>query len=367
MDEITKPNRWDTSDGANEALHCQEIALERALSAGPAEGGTCDVADKDVPVVDLQVESAEKQLWHAATKIGFFQVKGHSISQQTIDDMFALAERFFSLSRSSKELYPLARHHNAGYEFFEQVRPSTGVPDQKESFQVTARPEAMHGRWPEREVPGFEQTCRRFIDEAFCVGCSIMGMVEQRCGLPEGTLASAHNLWADDCQTTLRLLHYPPVEDPDALPKNYFRAGAHTDWDCITLLFQREGEVGLECAANPRADPGAPISWAPVDPVRGAIAVNIGDMLMRWSDDMLFSNLHRVRMPRREEGPPRSRYSLALFLQADKGMLVQGSKRKHPAVTAGDYILSRIRSNYAANHVISPQKQPETQQQQQPG
>jgi len=363
MDAAAVPNQWDTSDSGREALRCQEVALERSLCEGGAMGTTCDVTHKDIPVVDLQVEDAEKQLWQAATEIGFFQVKGHSISQQMVDDMFAMAESFFSLSKSAKDLYPLVRQHNAGYEYFEQVRPSTGVPDQKESFQVTARPEAMHGRWPEEEVPGFEQTCRSFLDEAFQVGCSIMGMVEQRCGLPKGTLTSAHNLWADDCQTTLRLLHYPPVEDPDSLPKNYFRAGAHTDWDCITLLFQREGEVGLECAANPRADPGALITWAPVDPVRGAIAVNIGDMLMRWSDDVLLSNLHRVRIPQKEEGPPRSRYSLALFLQADKGKLVQGSRKKYPAVTAGDYILSRIRSNYTASTAKGPEEEPKPQQQ----
>jgi len=356
MDATADASRWDTSDSGQEALHCQEVALERSLFQKGAMEEACDAAEKNVPVVDLQDKDAEAQLWQAATEIGFFQVTGHSMSQEMVDDMFAMAERFFSLSRSDKELYPLARQHNAGFEYFEQVRPSTGVPDQKESFQVTARPDAMHGRWPEKEVPGFEQTCRRFLDEAFRVGCGIMSMVEQRCGLTEGTLASAHNLWAEDCQTTLRLLHYPPVEDPDSFPKNYFRAGAHTDWDCITLLFQREGEVGLECAANLRADPGAPISWAPVDPVHGAIAVNIGDMLMRWSDDMLLSNLHRVRMPRKEEGPPRSRYSLALFLQADKAKLVQGSKKKHPAVTAGDYILSRIRSNYAAGNTDSPEE-----------
>jgi isopenicillin N synthase-like dioxygenase len=45
------------------------------------------------------------------------------------------------------------------------------------------------------------------------------------------------------------------------------------------LLFQRVGETGLECAANPRGD-GA-TEWAPVDPVQGGVAVNVGDMLSR--------------------------------------------------------------------------------------
>ena len=65
------------------------------------------------------------------------------------------------------------------------------------------------------------------------------------------------------------------------------------------MLFQRPGEPGLECAANPRATPvgSEAAAWATVDPLAGGIAVNIGDMLSRWSDGRLFSNLHRVRMP----------------------------------------------------------------------
>ena len=38
-------------------------------------------------------------------------------------------------------------------------------------------------------------------------------------------------------------------------------------------------------------------AWTAVDPVEGALTINIGDMLMRWSDDRFKSNFHRVRMP----------------------------------------------------------------------
>lgn len=44
------------------------------------------------------------------------------------------------------------------------------------------------------------------------------------------------------------------------------------------------------------------------------LAVNIGDALMRWSDDRLKSNYHRVRMPRPGEDQG-SRYSIAYFNQ----------------------------------------------------
>ena len=52
-------------------------------------------------------------------------------------------------------------------------------------------------------------------------------------------------------------------------------------------------------------------------------------------------------MPTREEcTPPSSRYSIAFFAQADKKTVI--ASRDSEPITAGDYILSRIRSNFAA-------------------
>jgi len=83
--------------------------------------------------------------------------------------------------------------------------------------------------------------------------------------------------------------------------------------------------------------------WTAVNPVEGGIAVNIGDMLARWSDDKLCSNLHRFRLP---EDASRPRYSIALFAQSDNKMTLIETEESEP-ITAGDYILSRIQSNFA--------------------
>jgi len=89
--------------------------------------------------------------------------------------------------------------------------------------------------------------------------------------------------------------------------------------------------------------------------VAGGIAVNVGDMLSRWSDGRLLSNLHRVRMPEfvagmGADGPAApARYSLAFFMQADKRAMIECSA--HDPITAGDYILGRIRSNFSPSTV----------------
>ena len=115
----------------------------------------------------------------------------------------------------------------------------------------------------------------------------------------------------------------------------------------MTLLYQLPGNEGLECAANPRVG-AAHTGWLTVDPIEGGIAVNIGDMLSRWSDGRLLSNLHRVRMPTAAEcAPPKSRYSMGFFMQADKRAVIATSDGE--SITAGEYIVGRIRSNFEAN------------------
>ena len=335
------------SEAADAAVD-REVQLERTLREGL---GYTTATYGQVPVIDLAQpeEACANAMWEAATQTGFFTVVNHGISAEVIDAAFDASAAFFGQAQEDKAAQsPFAAHLNSGYEFMSQVRPSTGTPDQKESLQITARTGSMDGRWPSTPVC-FEETARTLCDAAHQLGQRILSLLEARAcpHLPAGTLANAHTLWADDGQCTLRMLHYPPVKDVASMPPNYWRAGPHTDWCNATLLFQRPGNEGLECAANPRVMANGGAGWLKVDPVAGGIAVNIGDMLSRWSDDRLLSNLHRVRMPTpAESNPPRSRYSLAFFMQADKKVLIES---RHGAITAGDYILGRIRSNFAAD------------------
>lgn len=127
----------------------------------------------------------------------------------------------------------------------------------------------------------------------------------------------------------------------------HWRAAPHTDFSCLSLLFQRVGEEGLECRANPRSAVGGSdgdAKWIPVKPVEGGIAVNIGDMLSHWSDGNLFANLHRVRMPRDDEECSKSRYSIVYFTQADSSYIIES--KNGDTITAGEYIKKRLKANF---------------------
>jgi isopenicillin N synthase-like dioxygenase len=259
---------------------------------------------------------------------------------------------FFDQPTSAKaEQSPLDMSINCGFEHFAQVRPSTGVADQKESLQITAREGCMEGRWPSDR---FQQTSLEFLEATHALAGKILTWLEPL-AVPhvlEGTLAQSHTLWSHDGQCTLRYLHYPAMDKESThklLEDGYWRAGPHTDWTNVTLLFQQPDGKGLECCANPRraSSSSAPMAWTAVDPIEGGIAINIGDMLARWSDGRLYSNLHRVRLP---EDATRPRYSIAFFAQSDKSVVLDagGGGSSSEPITAGEYILSRIRSNFAS-------------------
>jgi isopenicillin N synthase-like dioxygenase len=78
----------------------------------------------------------------------------------------------------------------------------------------------------------------------------------------------------------LRLLHYPPIAAAELESGKAARMPAHSDWSSVTLLFQDE------CGGLEVEDPRAPGEFVGVAPVEGACAVNVGDLLMRWSNGM---------------------------------------------------------------------------------
>ncbi len=70
-------------------------------------------------------------------------------------------------------------------------------------------------------------------------------------------------------------------------------------------------------------------------------------MLMRWSDDRLQSNFHRVTKPKPDEYQG-VRYSLAFFAQANRDVVILSPAGTHEPITTEDYLYRRINANFAA-------------------
>ncbi len=335
------------SDPDDRAPILRELELEATIGAVGVD------AERDIPVIslaDLERRRGEvtDQLWAAATDVGFFQLADHGIPSELIDRTFAKAEAFFALPEAAKARHPWRRELNAGWESRSQVRPSVRVVDQKESYQVTRPNMAPDGPdgdslWPPDEaVPGFRSTMETFEERAWAVAMEVLSCFADRLGFDRRFFSRAHDPEGEGYQSTVRLLHYFPMT-ADEFAGGRWRAGAHTDYDCLTLLFQRDGQSGLQVCPGEDAASGR---WTSVTTHQDRITCNIGDMLMRWSDDQLRSTLHRVRGPRTGESAP-SRYSVAFFAQANKPALIESPTGAFEPITAADFLQQRIAANFA--------------------
>jgi isopenicillin N synthase-like dioxygenase len=141
---------------------------------------------------------------------------------------------------------------------------------------------------------------------------------------------------------TMRLNYYPA--QPVAPTPGQLRAGAHTDYGGFTILSGEDVPGGLQVRTR---DGG----WIDVRTTPAAFVVNIGDLLMRWTNDRWLSNLHRVVNPPAGDG--RARLSIAFFNHPNYDTLIeclptQGAA-KHPPVRSGEYRdLKYARTGFAA-------------------
>ena len=187
----------------------------------------------------------------------------------------------------------------------------------------------------EKEIASFRDSCHALCRKIL----SLLGM-----GLgvsPPDFFASAHKE-EDPSGTTLRFLYYPPPSSAasENASAGDVRAGAHSDYGSVTLLFRLKGQAGLEILEKDN-------TWAPVpvcppgtenDP-SPPILVNIGDVLSYWTNGLLRSTVHRVVAGGKGkvvdgESDTEPRYSIAFFC--------------HPA---GETALTAVPSEKVKNHL----------------
>ena len=154
-------------------------------------------------------------------------------------------------------------------------------------------------------------------------------------------LAMDENYFADKFERLAsvgRIIRYPAVMQTP-LP-GQLRAAAHTDYGCITFVRGDDTPGGLQVKAR-HGD------WIDVHIPPDAFVCNIGDTMMRWSNDHWVSNLHRVAVPP-PDAAPSDRISLVFFHNPNPDTVVRcfdsciGSGAKYPPVTSGEYYLGKL-------------------------
>ena len=235
-----------------------------------------------------------RQIRDAGLSAGFFYVSGHGVPEALIERQFALTRALFDLPASAKEAVSLKRSRCLrGYEALgEQRLDEHSRPDLKESFYCGLSYPDDHSyvqrgfysygnnQWP-AELPVLQPQCAAYTEAMLSLARRLMQLMALSLGLPE----SWFDATGENPMVTLRLLRYPPhPADADA---RSFGAGAHTDWGAITLLAQdRHGGLEVQMPDG---------RWCDATPIAGALVVNLGDMVPRWTNGLYHSNPHRVR------------------------------------------------------------------------
>ncbi|CAI7640937.1 unnamed protein product [Penicillium pancosmium] len=236
------------------------------------------MAKRLVPVISLKDFEQRKdeittQLIKAAEYAGFFTVIDHEISKEEIEAQFSISKAFFDLPAEIKGKTPHDTKNNNGWEYKAQLRPSTGMYDQKESLWLQ-----RNSDWPSDDhVPGFRDTTRDFMRKCAEISDQLLTCFARALGFEEDYFKIANDPSQPDCLTQLRLIHYPQSDKAIGT----WRAGSHTDIGCLTLLFQRDGEDGLEICPGRESHSSFASGdiFTPLPAQTGPIVVNIGDML----------------------------------------------------------------------------------------
>ncbi|KAK4502888.1 hypothetical protein PRZ48_006314 [Zasmidium cellare] len=322
----------------------------------------------DVPTVpllrislkDLLAGSAaeEEKLWRACCDLGFFyfdlrggkgedeEVDGDGLLE-VADEMFGLAEGVFGLGVEVKEGFSMMGQNSYfGYKGYGAFKDRKGLTDRNEFWNVSKDDIlGIKHPLPNPEILRREESramIRRYMLGSHALVRLILGVLNRRLGLPDGTLQSLHSL-TQTSGDQLRWVRSPPQPPSDRRSA----LGEHTDYGSVTILFNRLG--GLQVLP-----PGSDPTWSYVQPLRGHCIVNLGDAMVKFTAGILRSNIHRVVEPPGEQSGC-TRVSLVYFsrpgdevlLRVLKGSgVIEGARLREGIVeegevTAKEWILKR--------------------------
>jgi len=292
----------------------------------------------------------------ACRDIGFLVITGHGVSEDLIHRTETTARQFFDLSLAEK--MALKRPKD------DQVRGYSAVGDEglsysldevtpgdlKESFTIgpvdppdtpyftgaAAGPHFAPNLWPSR-VPDFRASWSIYFVTMSELSALLMRIFAQALELPEDFFEDK----IDRHISMFRVLRYP--EQLEAPKPGQLRAGAHSDYGSLTILKIEDKPGGLQVMNKAG-------QWVDVPVIPGSFVVNIGDLMMQWTNDRWISTLHRVVNPPRDKASDSRRQSLVYFHQPNYDAMVEclpscldpGASAKYEPISSGDHLRNKF-------------------------
>jgi len=253
----------------------------------------------------------------ACEDLGFFYLDlsgpGDSLLADA-DQLFKTGEELFDLPLEEKKKYDFM-HKNSyfGYKGFgANVVDRKGNLDRNEFYNVSK--DDMFGisdPWPAPEVISSRRPLMKsFISSAHGIVTLVLTLLNEHLRLPENTLQDMHRLEGHSGDQ-IRFVKAPPQPMDDRRTA----LGEHTDFGSVTVLFNRLG--GLQVLP-----PGRDAQWCYVKPLPNHAIINLGDAMVKFTNGLLRSNIHRVVAPPGQQAEY-TRYSLVYFNRPENEVMLK--------------------------------------------
>lgn len=288
------------------------------------------------------------QISRAIQEMGCFYLK-NGVSQNSIDQAFTQAERFFALPLAEKEKVASAvTGRSRGYIPFEKMFIGDQPGQLHESFSFaneldTNKAEGddytealdVPNQWP-NNPPEFRPVLQQFFQACQECALSVLEAFAIALQLPNSYFTDLHSQ-----QNHAGVFNYYP--NISQAPKTgQTRFYEHTDLGSITLLFQDRGG-GLE-VYTPQGE------WITTSSVPDTVLVMAADMMSRWTNDKFCATPHRVSVPT-DFQTVKERYSFSFFVIPNyeievtclESFLKSGESPKYPPTFVGDHLLKRTK------------------------
>ena len=316
-----------------------------------------------LPVIDLSgalsggagaMQQAAAAIHGACITSGFFYIRGHGVPDGVIARTVQEAQAFFRQPLEAKRRTAVNARHRGFNALGDALMLGAARPDYKEFFSMGLElpeddPDVLAGEplrgpnnWPDGQ-PGFHAAMKDYYEALGRCGAGVMRCVALSLGAPAAFFEA---MYRKRLQRT-QVIYYPP--HPEAEGPDQFGLAPHTDFGCLTLLWQ-DDSGGLEVLERSSGE------WISAPPLPGTLVVNVGDLLQRWSNDRYASTPHRV-----VNRSGRERFSIATFYDPDFKAVVDPralgtaeSEALFPPITAGAHILGRIERSFGYRKAAQP-------------
>jgi isopenicillin N synthase-like dioxygenase len=290
-------------------------------------------SDEQIPTLDIAPylnggpdgrEQVAARLRDISKAVGFFYLKGHDIPQALIDRVFEESRRFHALPAEAKKKIPYFEtgSFRSGYQpCFKDEYQSTNInlianakPNLVAKFSINREGgsgglsmtdkerHALINIWPDN-LSGFKETLLDYHGSIEKLGRQFLPLWATSLKLPldyfDKFFATPH--------LTMSLLYYPPQKE---IGNRQYGIAPHTDNAFMTFLAQKD--VSGLAVRMPSGH------WRAVDIVPGALLVNTGNLMVRWTNDEYLSTKHRVINTNTVD-----RYSIPVFFGPSGDALIE--------------------------------------------